>query len=77
MHDAVNVLVEGYNKIFRKKTADILRNVKSMMNSQTVTFFNGSRIECTTNNGWITPWEHGEKISRILRKVSLLIQLLY
>lgn len=27
-------------------------------------------LDCNTGKGWVTPWEHGDKISRYLRKVS-------
>lgn len=27
-------------------------------------------LDCNTSKGWVTPWEHGDRISRYLRKVS-------
>lgn len=27
-------------------------------------------LDCNTSKGWVNPWEHGDKISRYLRKVS-------
>lgn len=27
-------------------------------------------LDCNTSKGWVHPWEHGDKISRYLRKVS-------
>lgn len=27
-------------------------------------------LDCNTAKGWVTPWEHGDRISRYLRKVS-------
>lgn len=29
-------------------------------------------LDCNTSKGWVNPWEHGDKISRYLRKVSRL-----
>lgn len=26
-------------------------------------------LDCNTSKGWVNPWEHGDKISRYLRKV--------
>lgn len=66
MYDAVFVLVEAFNKLLRKKP-DMFRN--NLRRGQI--FNNGSRgIDCNTSRGWVTPWEHGDKISRFLRKVS-------
>lgn len=65
MYDAVFVLVEAFNKLLRKKP-DLFRN--NFKRGQI--FNNGSRgIDCNTSKGWVTPWEHGDKISRFLRKV--------
>ncbi|XP_054275506.1 glutamate receptor 1-like isoform X2 [Macrosteles quadrilineatus] len=67
MYDAVFVLVEAFNKLLRKKP-DMFRN--NLRRGQL--FNNGSRgIDCNTSRGWVTPWEHGDKISRFLRKVEL------
>lgn len=27
-------------------------------------------LDCNTSKGWVNPWEHGDRISRYLRKVS-------
>lgn len=65
MYDAVFVLVEAFNKLLRKKS-DIFRN--NMRRGQI--FNNGSKgLDCNASGGWVTPWEHGDKISRLLRKV--------
>ncbi|XP_046678076.1 glutamate receptor 1-like isoform X3 [Homalodisca vitripennis] len=67
MYDAVFVLVEAFNKLLRKKP-DMFRN--NLRRGQI--FNNGTRgIDCNTSRGWVTPWEHGDKISRFLRKVEL------
>lgn len=31
---------------------------------------NGRALDCNTSKGWVIPWEHGDKISQYLRKVS-------
>lgn len=67
MYDAVFVLVEAFNKIIRKKP-DQFRSY-TMRRQQNVNG-NGTKVlECNTAKGWVTPWEHGDKISRYLRKV--------
>ncbi|XP_060535299.1 glutamate receptor 1-like [Cylas formicarius] len=67
MYDAVFVLVEAFNKILRKKP-DVFRT--SVRRSQM--FTNGTKIlDCNASGGWITPWEHGDKISKYLRKVEI------
>ncbi|KAK4877739.1 hypothetical protein RN001_010245 [Aquatica leii] len=61
MYDAVFVLVEAFNKLLRKKPD---------RRGQIVN--NGSKgLDCNASSGWVTPWEHGDKISRFLRKVEL------
>lgn len=68
MYDAVFVLVEAFNKLLRKKP-DVFRN--NMRRGQI--FNNGSKgLDCNASGVWVTPWEHGDKISRFLRKVSIL-----
>lgn len=64
MYDAVFVLVEAFNRLLRKKP-----EVRNSLKRGSL-FNNGSRLDCYTNSTWVTPWEHGEKISRLLRKVS-------
>ncbi|XP_017787276.1 PREDICTED: glutamate receptor 1-like isoform X2 [Nicrophorus vespilloides] len=67
MYDAVFVLVEAFNKLLRKKP-DVFRN--NMRRGQI--FNNGSKgLDCNASGGWVSPWEHGDKISRFLRKVEL------
>ncbi|XP_024083533.1 glutamate receptor 1 [Cimex lectularius] len=67
MYDAVFVLVEAFNKLLRKKPDLFRTNIRRGQ-----IFNNGSRgIDCNTSRGWVTPWEHGDKISRFLRKVEL------
>ncbi|XP_055843535.1 glutamate receptor 1-like isoform X1 [Episyrphus balteatus] len=84
MYDAVFVLVEAFNKILRKKPDQFRNNVQrrsqtlipSPANGTTATGGNnvGSStraLDCNTSRGWVNPWEHGDKISRYLRKVEI------
>lgn len=65
MYDAVFVLVEAFNKLLRKKP-DLFKN--NLRRGQP--FINGSKpLDCNASGGRITQWEHGDKISRFLRKV--------
>nr|QRN45436.1 kainate-selective glutamate receptor 1 [Carausius morosus] len=67
MYDAVFVLVEAFGKLLRKKPDQFRGNFRRGQ-----IFNNGSRgIDCNTSTHRVTPWEHGEKISRYLRKVEL------
>mgnify|MGYP002715743097 FL=1 len=67
MYDAVFVIVEAFNKLFKKKP-EVGESLK-----RGPLFNNGSRLDCYanySNNTWVTPWEHGDKISKHLRKVK-------
>ncbi|XP_075228817.1 glutamate receptor IB [Lycorma delicatula] len=67
MYDAVFVLVEAFNKLLRKKPDMFRSNFR-----RGLIFNNGSRgIDCNTSGGRVSPWEHGDKISRFLRKVEV------
>ncbi|XP_069686217.1 glutamate receptor 1-like isoform X2 [Periplaneta americana] len=67
MYDAVFVLVEAFNKILKKKPDTFRTNIRRGQ-----FFNNGSRgIFCNASQDWVTPWEHGDKISRHLRKVEM------
>nr|QHN69194.1 ionotropic receptor 13 [Sirex nitobei] len=70
MYDAVFVLVEAFNKFLRKKPdRNNVRRTGIPGSSQPT---NGTRaLDCNTNRGWVTPWEHGDKISKYLRKVEI------
>ncbi|XP_057665417.1 glutamate receptor 1-like isoform X2 [Diorhabda carinulata] len=67
MYDAVFVLVEAFNKVLRKKPDLFRSNVRRGLN------YNGTTkaLDCNVNGNWVTPWEHGDKISRFLRKVEI------
>nr|XP_050863060.1 glutamate receptor 1 isoform X1 [Vespula vulgaris] len=67
-YDAVFVLVEAFNKFLRKKPDR--NNVRRTGNSSQPT--NATRsLECNYSRDVVTPWEHGDKISRFLRKVEI------
>ncbi|XP_024891669.1 glutamate receptor 1-like isoform X2 [Temnothorax curvispinosus] len=69
MYDAVFVLVEAFHKYLRKRNdKNNMRRVTTSSNQPV----NGTKpLDCYHNRGWVTPWEHGDKISRLLRKVEI------
>lgn len=68
MYDAVFVLVEAFNKFLRKR---IDKNSARRVTPGSSQPINGTKsLDCNNNRGWVTPWEHGDKISRLLRKVN-------
>ncbi|XP_043461147.1 glutamate receptor 1 isoform X2 [Leptopilina heterotoma] len=70
MYDAVFVLVEAFNKFTRKKPdrSNQRRTGVPVPNTP----INATRsLDCNPNQGWVTPWEHGDKISKLLRKVEI------
>ncbi|KAG8226479.1 hypothetical protein J437_LFUL007361 [Ladona fulva] len=70
VYDAVFVLVEAFHKLLRKKP-DLFRG--NYRRGQI--FNNGSRgLDCNISHGRdgrVIGWEHGDKISRFIRKVEL------
>ncbi|XP_014487057.1 PREDICTED: glutamate receptor 1 isoform X2 [Dinoponera quadriceps] len=70
MYDAVFVLVEAFNKFLRKRTdKNNTRRIGAPGSSQPT---NGTKsLDCNHNRGWVSPWEYGDKISRLLRKVEI------
>lgn len=81
MYDAVFVLVEAFNKLLKKKP-DQFRTYTMRRSSSQHSYTNSSYgnliangqqnmrvLDCNIAKGWINPWEHGDKISRYLRKV--------
>nr|CAI5844229.1 unnamed protein product [Callosobruchus analis] len=68
MYDAVFVLVEAFNKLLRKKNDLFRSNMRRGLNSNSTST---KVLDCNVNGGWVTPWEHGDKISRFLRKVEI------
>lgn len=82
MYDAVFVLVEAFNKLLRKKPdqfrsytmrnrmGQLIAPVTNVSNANSTNNPNANRVlDCNTSKGWVNPWEHGDKISRYLRKV--------
>lgn len=69
MYDSVFVLVEAFNKILKKKS-DQFRNYTMRRTSSTLSPANTGRILDCNPSAQITPWEHGDKISKYIRKVS-------
>lgn len=85
MYDAVFVLVEAFNKLLRKKPDQFrsytMRRTGQLPTAITnTTHTNGNTnggggsnanrvLDCNTSKGWVNHWEHGDKISRFLRKV--------
>lgn len=69
MYDSVFVLVEAFNRIIRKKPDQFRSYTMRRQNGPT----NGTAkfLECNTSKGWVTSWEHGERIAKNLRKVEL------
>lgn len=68
MYDTVQVLVDSILRLVRKKPdlfrASIRRNAAQLN-------LNNSTAECDPKNK-MTPYEHGDKISRMIKKVSIL-----
>lgn len=87
MYDAVFVLVETFNKLLRKKPDmfrpySVLRRNLMLANRNTTALAalqssaaaDSSAVrmlDCNTANGWVTQWEHGDKITRYMRKVEI------
>ncbi|XP_057333872.1 glutamate receptor 1-like isoform X2 [Microplitis mediator] len=70
MYDAVLVLVEAFNKFLKKKIDRSNPKRPGVQGNNQPS--NVSRpLDCNTNNGWVTPWEHGDKISKFLRKAEI------
>ncbi|XP_049813861.1 glutamate receptor 1-like [Schistocerca nitens] len=58
MYDAVFALVEAFSRLVRKKQELLRRGA-------------APAVECNLGGGFVTHWEHGEKIARLLRKVEI------
>nr|XP_012232502.1 PREDICTED: glutamate receptor 1-like isoform X3 [Linepithema humile] len=72
MYDAVFVLVEAFNKFLRKRTdKPSTRRITTGGNQPTNGTERKIALDCYNNRGWVTPWEYGDKISRLLRKVEI------
>lgn len=71
MYDAVFVLVEAFNKLLRKKPDQFRSYTQRKVITTNGTHAVPRILDCNTSKGWVTPWEHGDKISRYLRKVEI------
>ncbi|KXJ81586.1 hypothetical protein RP20_CCG018756 [Aedes albopictus] len=72
MYDAVYVLVEAFSKIVRKKPDQFRAYTMRTSRGQFNVPPNGTRpIDCNASGRGVQPWEHGDKISRYLRKVEI------
>lgn len=78
MYDAVFVLVEALNNVLKKKPDQFRaytarRGIQQTIATNTVNSGgHGRALDCNMTMGWINHWEHGDKISRLLRKVIFL-----
>jgi len=76
MHDAVLVLVETFNKLLWKKPEMFKTNTKRTLSngntSMSVPSSQSLGLDCNSGRTSGNQWEHGEKISRFLRKVRLI-----
>nr|QNL15099.1 ionotropic receptor 2 [Aulacocentrum confusum] len=70
MYDAVAVLVEAFNK-FVKKKIDRTNPKRPGTPSSSQPANVSDPLDCNTSKGWVTPWEHGDKISKFLRKTEI------
>lgn len=80
MYDSVFVLVEAFNRILRKKPDQFRAYTMRRQNGQgNLTSAAGSGVaattakflDCNISKGWVSQWEHGERIAKNLRKVEL------
>jgi hypothetical protein len=77
MYDSVFVLVEAFNRIIRKKPdqfrAYTMRRQTGQTNVTATAAAAGAKfVDCNTSKGgWVTQWEHGERIAKNLRKVEI------
>lgn len=74
MYDSVFVLVEAFNRIIRKKPDQFRAYTMRRQNGQTnvtATTSAAKFLDCNTSKGWVTQWEHGERIAKNLRKVEI------
>lgn len=69
MFDGVQVLIDSLTRLQRKKP-DIFRGSTRRSASQG----NSSKvIDCNPAKGKVAPFEHGDKISRLIKKVRIII----
>lgn len=70
MHDATLILIEGFTRLLRRKP-EIFRSAKRGSTGTGLGTANGNGIDCTSSKGLVSPWEHGEKIARFMRRVRV------
>lgn len=76
MYDSVFVLVEAFNRILRKKPDQFRAYTMRRQNGQgnltsATTATTAKFLDCNTSKGWVSQWEHGERIAKNLRKVEI------
>lgn len=68
MYDGVQVLMDALGRLWRKKPdafRNALRRAAGLANSTKV-------IDCNPGKSWVVPFEHGDKISRLIKKVTII-----
>ncbi|XP_041987389.1 glutamate receptor 1-like [Aricia agestis] len=67
MYDGVQVLMDALGRLWRKKPdafRSALRRAAAQANSTKV-------IDCNPGKSWVVPFEHGDKISRLIKKTDI------
>ncbi|KAJ2954236.1 hypothetical protein O0L34_g2482 [Tuta absoluta] len=67
MYDGVQVLMDALGRLYRKKPdafRSALRRAAGQANSTKV-------IDCNPGKSWVVPFEHGDKISRLIKKTDI------
>ncbi|XP_075991203.1 glutamate receptor 1-like [Anticarsia gemmatalis] len=65
MYDAVQVLIDAIIRLMRKKPEILRQTLRRSAN------FNASRLLDCTPKGKVAPYEHGDKISRMIKKTEI------
>ncbi|XP_034839785.1 glutamate receptor 1-like isoform X1 [Maniola hyperantus] len=67
MYDGVQVLMDALGRLWKKKPdafRSALRRAAALANSTKV-------IDCNPGKSWVVPFEHGDKISRLIKKTDI------
>ncbi|XP_072930624.1 glutamate receptor 1-like [Epargyreus clarus] len=67
MYDGVHVLMDALGRLWRKKPEafrNALRRAAAQANQTKV-------IDCNPGKSWVVPFEHGDKISRLIKKTDI------
>ncbi|XP_026333844.1 glutamate receptor 1-like [Hyposmocoma kahamanoa] len=67
MYDGVQVLMDALGRLWRKKP-DAFRNALRRAAGQAN---NTKVIDCNPGKSWVVPFEHGDKISRLIKKTDI------